>query len=370
MKVAIGIVVLAVLIVPSWFVLNSIFISSGSWTFSTVGQSDLPENNEGWCSATNELCFLPLPPCTYTQVAGELRSYYSVQHGIACYLWDYVAEDWEFIGSIQIPANSNSFHSFSYSIPNMDTTNHLLFTTSVSVNIDAQNGQLYYSECVGENVTGSIVFDQSTFYEGPFDQGTPYQLIAIVWCENTGTEVGTIYVKKFIDGAEVEFTWHENVQPGVPYNCCNFYWTIPDNAFTAGIKVWGEGESEPQWGDSNTHQWNVQVSPPLPDISITYTMTVLTFPSNCDVNLLGVGSMNSGDDGVALFEDVPYGSYDVTVSKTGYPTFTETVFMNDDIVISMDLNSQRYLIPVLFLLIVGIVIGLVVYYYKKKIIKF
>ena len=110
---------------------------------------------------------------------------------------------------------------------------------------------------VGGDVIGSIDFDQSTFYTGPFNPGT-YQLIAIVWCENVGSVAGNIYVKKFIDGEEVEFFWFENRQPGVPWNCCNFYWTIPENAFTAGIKVWGEGESEPPWGAMGTKIFKIQ----------------------------------------------------------------------------------------------------------------
>ena len=109
---------------------------------------------------------------------------------------------------------------------------------------------------VGSDAIGSIVFDQSTFYKGPFAPGT-HQLIAIVWCENIGTETGTIYIKNFIDGEEVDSYSHESV-PGVPWNCCNFYWDIPENAFTAGIKVWGEGELEPTWGSMQTKIFKIR----------------------------------------------------------------------------------------------------------------
>jgi len=109
----------------------------------------------------------------------------------------------------------------------------------------------------GLDVIGSIVFDSSTFYEGPFTPGT-YQLIATVWCENIGTETGTIYIKKFIDGVEVDSYMFENRPPGVPWNCCNFYWDLPSDDITAGIKVWGEGEDEPPWGTLGTKIFKIR----------------------------------------------------------------------------------------------------------------
>lgn len=124
--------------------------------------------------------------------------------------------------------------------------------------------------------------------------------------------------------------------------------------------VWGNNA-----GDSRCE--GITYIPPPPDISITYTLTIRTIPNNCDVNLLGVEVINSGDNGIAAFKDVLYGSYTVRVSKTGYSSSTKTMSINSDIVTSMDLTSQKYLIPILLSITAAIIIaGIVIYYHKKK----
>lgn len=107
-----------------------------------------------------------------------------------------------------------------------------------------------------------------------------------------------------------------------------------------------------------------------PDINITYTMTVLTFPNNCEVFVSGIGTLNSGDVGVAVFEDVAYGSYDIIVSKSGYPSVTKTVFIDSDAVINIDITQTLLLVWFLLILIIVVAVGVIIYCIKKGIIRF
>ena len=224
------------------------------WTFSTVGPSELPEYTEDWCAADEELCFYPLPDCTYTQIEGQIRSYHANQHGVACYLWDYAAEEWEFIGSIQIPAGSNDWHSFNYSIPNMNTTNHLLFTTNPGADINAQNGKLYY---VGEEVTleKCITLRDDTWScdpytpgscncgdEGPQQNTFDYQLPMLCYSKITGAVEGVRHAMVFF------FDWGDGLYPvwwnewdplSWPGYACFWAWPSIGSQFGNGIGVIG-----------------------------------------------------------------------------------------------------------------------------------
>lgn len=108
--------------------------------------------------------------------------------------------------------------------------------------------------------------------------------------------------------------------------------------------------------------------PPLPDVGITFTMTVITNPSNCEVFVAGVETLNSDEFGIAVFEDVPYGSHDIFVSKSGYPTATKTVFVDSDAVINIDL-SQNFLLFLLILILILVAVVAIIYCYKKGIIR-
>jgi hypothetical protein len=72
-----------------------------------------------------------------------------------------------------------------------------------------------------------------------------------------------------------------------------------------------------------------------------HTLTVNTQPTNCDVTIPGVGSKNSGSTGVATFPGLSDGSYQITVSKTGYIPSTKTIgILGADRTISFILESE------------------------------
>lgn len=123
------------------------------------------------------------------------------------------------------------------------------------------------------------------------------------------------------------------------------------------------------WGNNNEDIdcKSISYTTPLepPEVDITYTISILTTPNNCNVNILGIGVINSGNDGIAMFEDVPYGTHDIIVSKAGYPSSTKTVFINSDTATSVSLTSQKYLVPMLFLVAI-VLLGVTIYYVRKK----
>ena len=102
-----------------------------------------------------------------------------------------------------------------------------------------------------------------------------------------------------------------------------------------------------------------------PEVGIAYTISILTTPNNCDVYIPGIGMENSGDNGIAMFEDVSYGTHNIRVSKAGYPSSTKTVFINSDTATSMSLTSQNYVLPILLLASI-IILGTTIYYVRKK----
>ena len=113
----------------------------------------------------------------------------------------------------------------------------------------------------------------------------------------------------------------------------------------------------------------VEYEPPAPpDIAITYNMNILTIPSSCKVAIDGVGIKTSDVSGVAVFDDVPSGTYQVTISKIGYPMQIKTINVNQDGGGLVDLTDAP--LPtetiVIALLLVAVVANLVVLIYLKR----
>jgi len=254
------------------------------WLFNTAGTGELPEYKEDWCAPNDQRCWYPLPDCTYVQIYGYVRSDYGSQHGITFMLWDYASEVWVNIGSVQVPGNSN-WTGFVRDFPSINTTNHLLFyTTLEGVNIEVRDSYLYSTECqlsCDEYLTqnhcedagcywcngacqtepcGDTIADIDTtdpqhgYNPGPatpgalFGLGNPY--IAV---KNIGTTAGYLYIQGFqYPGQTNEIPGSISsiiVQPGsiwLKNPVINVDPNAP-NPLPVGIKVWGESEAEPQW---------------------------------------------------------------------------------------------------------------------------
>jgi hypothetical protein len=215
---------------------------------------------------------------------------------------------------------------------------------------------------VGDEVTVSWTVKNNGDFNGDFDwyMGNPWK------CEYSRSDLGT--------GTDI------TLNMGGTYSDYLTFIVTDDMAHSThpteiliGFEVNFYGSNTqypPDWGDTyndDSRCEGITYIPPQipPDLDITYTLTILTSPNNCDVNILGIEVINSGDNGIAMFEDVPYGPYTVMVSKAGYPSSTKTVFIDSDAVMSMDITSQKYLMPILFLASI-IIFGVFVYYYRKK----
>ena len=123
------------------------------------------------------------------------------------------------------------------------------------------------------------------------------------------------------------------------------------------------------WGNNNEDIdcKSIAYTAPLepPDVDITYTVSILTTPNNCDVYIPGVETENSGNDGIVTFANIPYGTCNIVVSRTGYPSSTKTVFVNSDMATALDLTSQVHVAPILFLISI-LILCATIYYVKKK----
>lgn len=218
---------------------------------------------------------------------------------------------------------------------------------------------------IGDIVTASWTVKNTGEFNGDFDWAlnTPYSCDGYGSCVNSGKNIPLSI------GAEmpitITFTVTENMES----------WQTPGNIFikTDACFYGNDNQYPPEWyttwgnNDEDTSCKSISYTTPLepPEVGITYTMTVLTTPNNCNVNILGIGVISSGDNGMAMFEDVPYGTHDITVSKAGYLSSTKTIFINSDTATSMSLTSQNYLVPMLFLAAI-ILLGISIYYIRKK----
>jgi len=71
---------------------------------------------------------------------------------------------------------------------------------------------------------------------------------------------------------------------------------------------------------------------------VNSTLTISTNPTDCNVTLTGVGTVNSGPTGKASFENLAPATYTITASKIGYATITRTMFVDADETINITLT--------------------------------
>jgi len=123
---------------------------------------------------------------------------------------------------------------------------------------------------IGPDIIGKIDFNNSTFYNGPFNPGQTIVKLMDCRVKNTGTQQGMIYCRlyeypnttnqnlimsrNFSLNPGQELTWDaftgDSGVPPIPND--------PGGTWPLGVKVWGEGEDEPSWGTMKTKQFNVR----------------------------------------------------------------------------------------------------------------
>ena len=99
--------------------------------------------------------------------------------------------------------------------------------------------------------------------------------------------------------------------------------------FTPTGAIRFRGLPEGSWADS-TLPGEASVDLELADpAEISYTLNVRTQPLYCNVEVIGVGTINSGPDGCATFIDLESKTYTVRCTKDSYETQTKTVTLTD-----------------------------------------
>jgi len=108
-----------------------------------------------------------------------------------------------------------------------------------------------------KTVIGEIIFEQSTFYIGPFEPDT-HQTIAEIIYRNIGDSTGSINIKayEYPDTAE-ENCFYNQTKTNIPINSSRtetiaVQTPVGEGEWSLGVKLWGETEDEPDWGSSNT----------------------------------------------------------------------------------------------------------------------
>jgi hypothetical protein len=107
-----------------------------------------------------------------------------------------------------------------------------------------------------------------------------------------------------------------------------------------------------------------------------YDLTIFTIPGNCEIDVEGIGTQNSGASGTT-FVNLESGTYTATVSKDGYITKTEyitittqdvvkTVVLEEEIpdIIPFEINTT--LIIVIAVIAVAGVVAFALFYKSKK----
>jgi hypothetical protein len=227
-----------------------------SFTTSTIGASDIPHYTEGFCGNPGHACFYPLPnPLMYNCIHGAVRSNYANQHGITFYLWDYILEDWTNISFIIIPANSNDWHAYDVVFAE-GMVSELLFYTSLPTTIDVDG-------FIDSTDTGAVIetiswYPRTNVLPGiltivgsgsfkNYNAEPGYINFRLVDHPNTTSE-NTLYLDFLDIGAfETKTIGFNANSPSIPGQ-----WPL-------GLKVWGDGESEPTWGSLGTAMLDLNI---------------------------------------------------------------------------------------------------------------
>lgn len=121
-----------------------------------------------------------------------------------------------------------------------------------------------YIEETGPDVILEINYNASVFKTGPFVPGEQSADLGVVNINNIGTDIGEGYWKVVrFPGETNEYIMYQgtwtNIPPGTNVDAAQLWGQIPDPypdpTMPVGVKVWGEGETEPTWSTLGTMIW-------------------------------------------------------------------------------------------------------------------
>jgi hypothetical protein len=201
------------------------------YTFSTEGQSDLSEYDDG---TTGDVWFTLSPSNTYSWVYGEFSSSDPTsQHGVAVKLYDSSAEQWIMVGTQQVPAGDSRWHIFSDTIPNIHA-GWLLIDTNEDAVTKIRNGLLSYAGPSQPTLDYSIMCDwagPNCGDHGPAKTEFNYGNECWSYSEISNTAQGDVVTWEWIKDGDVRHTEQWTIPQPWSSICCWDPWTPDERGF-------------------------------------------------------------------------------------------------------------------------------------------